>query len=110
MFVYLTLLTAILAEVVATSALKASYGFTKIVPGGIAVVGYCIAFYSLSLTLRGMSLGIVYAIWSGVGIVLLSAVDWIIYKQKLDAAAMVGMGLIIGGVAIINLLSRAAVR
>ena len=107
---YLTLAIAIIAEVIATSALKASDGFSKLGPSAVAVVGYCIAFYCLSLTTRTMPLGIAYAVWSGVGIVLISAAGWLLYGQTLDTPAVVGMGLIIAGVLTINLFSDAAPR
>lgn len=102
---YALLFVAICAEVIATSALKASEGFTKLWPTVIVGVGYLIAFYCLSLTLRTMSVGVAYAIWSGVGIVLVAGAGVILYGQKLDLAAMVGMGLIISGVLVVNLLS-----
>ncbi|WP_157217712.1 DMT family transporter [Flavisphingomonas formosensis] len=107
---YLTLSIAILAEVIATSALKASEGFSRPIPSAIVVVGYGIAFYCLSLTLRTMSVGVAYAIWSAAGIVLISAIGWIAFGQKLDAAAMIGMGLIIAGVLVVNLLSRSSLH
>ena len=107
---YLTLAIAIVAEVIATSALKAADGFSKPGPSAVAVVGYCIAFYCLSLTTRTMPLGIAYAVWSGVGIVLISAAGWLLYGQTLDTPAVVGMGLIIAGVLTINLFSDAAPR
>jgi small multidrug resistance pump len=96
---------SIVAEVIATSALKASEGFTRLLPSAVVGIGYAISFYFLSLTLRVLSVGIVYAIWSGVGIVLISAIGWVLYGQKLDAAALVGMSLIIAGVVVVNLLS-----
>jgi small multidrug resistance pump len=97
---------AIVAEVIATSALKASDSFTKLGPSLIVVVGYAAAFYLLSLTFRTMPVGVVYAIWSGVGIVLISLVGWIGFRQHLDAAALIGIALIVAGVAVINLLSK----
>jgi len=102
---YAYLAISIVAEVIATSALKASEGFTRLVPSAVVAIGYAISFYFLSLTLRVLSVGIVYAIWSGVGIVLVSAIGWVLYGQKLDAAALVGMSLIIAGVVVVNLLS-----
>ena len=102
-FVHLAI--AILAEVVATSALKASGGFTAWQPSVVAVIGYVVSFYFLSLALRTIPVGIAYAIWSGVGIVLISVIAWVIYRQALDAAAIAGMALIIAGVAVINLFS-----
>ena len=105
---YLTLAIAILAEVIATSALKVSEGFTRPLPTTIVAIGYGIAFYCLSLTLRSMTLGVAYALWSGVGIVLIAAIGWILYGQKLDTAAIVGLSLIIAGVLVVNLLSKSA--
>ena len=99
------LLVAIVAEVIATSALKASDGFSRLWPSAITVVGYCIAFYCLSLTLRHMPVGVAYAVWSGLGVVLITAVSWIMFGQKLDAAALLGMGLIVAGVLVMNLFS-----
>lgn len=101
------LLIAIVAEVIATSALKASNGFTNALPTAIVVLGYGAAFYFLSLTLRTMPVGIAYAIWSGLGIVLISIVGWVLYKQALDMPALIGMGLIIAGVIVINAFSQA---
>jgi len=103
---YIYLLCAIVAEVIATSALKAADGFTNALPSMIVAIGYGAAFYFLSLTLRTMPVGIAYAIWSGLGIVLISIVGWVIYKQALDVPALVGMGLIIAGVIVINAFSR----
>jgi len=102
-FVYLAI--AIVAEVVATSALKASDGFTAWRPSLLVVAGYVVSFYFLSLALRTIPVGVAYAIWSGVGIVLISVVAWMMYRQALDAAAIFGMALIIAGVAVINLFS-----
>jgi small multidrug resistance pump len=96
---------AILAEVIATSSLKAAEGFTRLVPSLIVVFGYGTAFYFLSLTLRTMQVGTAYAIWSGVGTVLISLVAWLLYSQKLDAPSILGMALIISGVIIIKFLS-----
>lgn len=97
---------AIVAEVIATSSLKASAEFTKFWPSVIVVVGYAIAFYFLSLTLRSIPVGIAYAVWSGLGIVLVSLVGWWLYNQTLDLASIIGMGLIIAGVLVINLFSN----
>lgn len=99
---------AIVAEVVATSALKASEGFSRWLPSLVVVVGYAIAFYFLSLTLRTIPVGVAYAIWSGLGIVLITAVGWIVFGQRLDLPALAGMGLIIAGVLVMNLFSRSA--
>ncbi|MBV9930805.1 MAG: QacE family quaternary ammonium compound efflux SMR transporter [Alphaproteobacteria bacterium] len=106
MSAYLTLAVAIVAEVIATSALKASEGFTRPWPAAIVVLGYVSAFYALSLTLKSMPIGIAYGLWSAVGIVLISAVGWIAFRQKLDLAAMTGLLLIIAGVLVVNLLSK----
>ncbi|MGI4745858.1 MAG: DMT family transporter [Janthinobacterium lividum] len=103
---YLTLLIAILAETAATSALKASAGFTRLWPSVIVVIGYGISFYCLSLTLRTMPVGIAYAIWSGIGIVLISLLAWILFDQAPDLAAIIGMALILCGVLVVNLFSR----
>lgn len=103
---YFYLAIAIIAEVIATSALKASESFSRLWPSVITVIGYSIAFWCLSLTLKVIPTGIVYAIWSGVGIVLISAVGWFWFKQSLDTPALIGLGLIIAGVLVINLFSK----
>ncbi len=103
---YLSLLVAIASEVIATSALKASNGFTVLVPSLITLVGYGIAFYFLSLTLRTIPVGIVYAIWSGLGIVLIAIVGAVWFRQTLDWPALAGLGLILAGVVVINVFSR----
>lgn len=108
MKVWLFLMGAILSEVVATSALKASDGFSRLWPSLLTAGGYMVAFYLLSQTLRYIPVGIAYALWSGIGIVLISLIAWLLYGQKLDLAAIVGMGLIIAGVAVINLFSNSA--
>lgn len=100
------LFAAILTEVIATTALKASDGFTRLGPSALVIAGYGVAFYFLSLTLRTIPMGIAYAIWSGVGIVLISAIAWLWYDQKLDLPAMIGIALIVAGVAVINLFSK----
>lgn len=105
---HLYLIVAIAFEVVATSALKESAGFTRWAPSAIAVVGYAFAFYFLSLTLRHMPVGIMYAVWSGTGIVLITAIGWIVFKQALDLPALVGIALILAGVLVINLFSKTA--
>lgn len=100
------LLAAIVAEVIATSALKASDGFTRPGPVLLMAAGYGIAFYLLSLTLRTLPVGVAYAIWSGVGVVLITLVGWLLFGQKLDAPALIGMALIVVGVVIMNLFSH----
>jgi small multidrug resistance pump len=103
---YLTLLAAIVAEVIATSFLKQSHGFTRAGPATVTVIGYAAAFYFLSLTLRTMPTGIAYAIWSALGIVLITAIAWIWQGQRLDAGALAGICLIMAGVIVMNLFSK----
>lgn len=103
---YLFLSLAIVAEVIATTALKLSDGFSRLMPSIITVIFYGVSFYCLSLTMRTLPTGIIYAIWSGVGIVLIATVSWLFYGQKLDLPAMLGMLLIILGVIVINLFSK----
>src|SRR5690606_18062573 len=102
---YVYLAVAIVAEVIATTALKASDGFSRLGPSIFTILGYAVAFYCLALTLRVIPTGVAYAIWSGVGIVLISLAGWVIYKQSLDFAALLGMGLIVAGVVGINVFS-----
>lgn len=103
---YLHLGLAIIFEIIATSALKASQGFTQWLPSVIAVLGYIAAFYFLALALRGIALGVAYAIWSGVGIVLLAVIGLLLYDQKLDVPAVLGISLIMSGVIVLQLFSR----
>ena len=103
---WIILAIAIVAEVIATTALKASDGFTKLLPSVLVVGGYGIAFYCLALTLKDIPVGIVYAVWSGCGIVLISLMAWAVFGQKLDLAAIAGISLIIAGVAVLNLFSK----
>ncbi len=103
---WLFLAIAIIGEVVATSALKSSEGFTKLLPSALVLVGYGVAFYFLSLALKSIPVGIAYAVWAGLGIVLVAAIAWFVHGQKLDSWALLGMGLIISGVAVLNLLSK----
>ncbi len=103
---WLFLAIAIVSEVIATSALKSSEGFTKLAPSVIVVAGYGAAFYFLSLTLKSIPVGIAYAVWSGIGIVLVAVIAWLLHGQKLDFWGFVGIGLIVSGVAVLNLLSR----
>jgi small multidrug resistance pump len=105
---YLYLAVAIVAEVIATSYLSASNGFTRLMPSVAAALGDAVAFYFLSLTLKTIPTGVAYAIWSGVGIVLISVVAWIFFGQKLDAPAVIGMALIAVGVVVINVFSKTA--
>ncbi|WP_420873860.1 DMT family transporter [Paraburkholderia azotifigens] len=103
---YVLLAIAIVAEVIATSALRASEGFTRLVPAAVVLLGYGISFYCLSLTLKSLPVGIVYAIWSGVGIVLITLVAIVMYRQVPDLAAVAGLGLIVAGVVVLNLFSK----
>jgi small multidrug resistance pump len=104
-WVYLTI--AIVSEVIATSALKAAEGFTRLWPSLIVIVGYASAFYFLSLTLRTIPIGVAYAIWSGIGVALVTLIGWIVFHQSLDLAAIIGISLIIAGVVVLNLFSKA---
>jgi len=103
---WIFLTVAILTEVIATSALKASVGFTRPGPAAVVIAGYGISFYFLSLALQAIPVGIAYAIWAGVGIVLITAIAWLVYGQALDTAACVGLGLILAGVVVLNVFSR----
>ncbi|OAN46544.1 ethidium bromide resistance protein [Chloroflexus islandicus] len=106
---WLFLMIAIVSEVIATSALKASAGFTRLLPSVIVVVGYAISFYAMSLALEAIPVGIAYAIWSGIGIILITAIAWMLYGQELDLWAIIGIGFIIIGVVILNALSKVEV-
>jgi small multidrug resistance pump len=103
---YALLAIAIVAEVIATSALRAAEGFSRLLPSVIVVLGYGVAFYCLSLTLKSIPVGIVYAVWSGAGIVLITLVALVLYRQVPDWPAIVGLGLIISGVVVLNLFSK----
>ncbi|WP_421994739.1 SMR family transporter [Roseococcus sp.] len=105
---YLYLAVAIVAEVIGTTFLKTSDGFTKLGPSLVCAAAYLLAFFCLSLTLRTIPTGIAYAIWSGAGIVLIATVAWLWQGQKLDVPAIVGMALIIAGVLVMNLFSKSA--
>lgn len=103
---YVYLIVAVAFEVVATSALKETQGFTRLVPSAVTVAGYAAAFYFLSLVLKAMPVGVVYAIWSGAGIVFITAIAWVWFRQALDLPALLGIGLIMAGVMVINLFSK----
>lgn len=103
---YLYLAIAIIAEVIATNALKASAGFTQLIPSAIVVIGYGIAFYFLSLVLKTIPVGVAYAIWAGLGIVLVTVVAAIVFKQMPDLPAIIGIVLITSGVMVINVFSK----
>ncbi|MBD1400386.1 SMR family transporter [Pelovirga terrestris] len=99
---------AIVSEVIGTSALKSAEGFTRLWPSLIVVISYSTAFFFLSLTLKTIPVGIAYAIWSGAGIALISLIAWLVFGQKLDAAAIIGIVLIVAGVMVLNVFSNAA--
>ncbi|NBV50431.1 QacE family quaternary ammonium compound efflux SMR transporter [bacterium] len=107
---WLYLMIAIISEVIATSALKASEGFTKLYPSLLVVIGYASAFYFLSQTLRTIPVGIAYAVWSGAGVLLVSLLGIILFGQRLDWAGWLGIALICSGVAVLNLLSKTSVH
>ncbi|WP_413283730.1 DMT family transporter [Vibrio sp. MA40-2] len=102
---YFYLAIAIIAEVIGTSALKASEGFTQTLPSFVAIIGYGVAFYFLSLVLKVIPVGVAYAIWAGLGVVLVAIVGTVTFNQKLDLAAIIGMILIIAGVLVMNIFS-----
>lgn len=103
---WLFLVIAILSEVMATSSLKASDGFSRLWPSLAVIIGYGISFYFLALTLRVIPMGVVYAIWSGIGIVLITLMGWLLFSQKLDLPALLGVGLIAAGVVVMNFFSK----
>ncbi|AIR66455.1 QacE family quaternary ammonium compound efflux SMR transporter [Enterobacter sp. Ap-916] len=103
---YSWLILAIVAEVIATTALKLSDGFSRLWPSVVTILFYAVAFYALSITMRTIPTGIIYAIWSGAGIVLIGMIGWLFLGQKLDWPALAGMALIILGVLVINLFSK----
>ena len=103
---YLYLILAVLAETIGTTALQASQQFTRLAPTLVVVVGYAISFWLLGLTLKYMPVGIVYAIWSGLGIVFIAAIGFLAFGQRLDLPALIGLALILGGITVIHLFSR----
>ena len=107
---YLYLSISIIAEIIGTTALKASEEFTNPMPSIVVIVSYAVAFYSLTFVLRTIPVGVAYAIWSGVGIALISVAAFFIYKQSLDLPAIIGIGLIMAGVAVINLYSKSVLH
>jgi multidrug transporter EmrE-like cation transporter len=108
MSAWLLLGLAIVAEVIGTRALKASEGFTRLGPSVVVVAGYAIAFYCLSLVLKTLPVGITYAVWSGLGIVLITLGAFGVYGQKIDLPGLIGMGLIMAGVVVLNVFSKTA--
>lgn len=107
---WITLTLAIAAEVVATSALKASESFTRPIPSVVVVVGYAVAIYLLSSVLKAIPVGVAYAIWSGLGVVLITLVAWVVHGQHIDLPGLLGMGLIVAGVVVLNLFSKSSVH
>ncbi len=104
---YLYLIIAVAAETIGTSALQASQQFTRLVPSLLVVAGYATAFWFLSLVLRSLPVGVAYAIWSGLGILFIALIGWIVFGQRLDAWAILGMALILSGILVIQLFSAA---
>jgi small multidrug resistance pump len=107
-FLYLAL--AIIMEICATMALKASEGFTRLWPSLTAIGGYSVAFYALAICLRTIPVGVAYAIWSGLGIVLITLAAWLLYEQRLDGPALLGLAMIVAGVLVIQLFSDSRVQ
>ncbi|MBM2576635.1 QacE family quaternary ammonium compound efflux SMR transporter [Jannaschia sp. Os4] len=103
---WLLLVLAIAAETVGTTALKASEGFTRAAPSVVTVIAYAVSFYLLAQVLRTIPVGIAYAIWSGLGIVLITAIGWLVFRQSLDAPALIGMALIVAGILVMQLFSN----
>jgi len=103
--VYILLILAIAAETIGTTALQASQQFTRLVPTLVAIVGYVIALYLLALTLKYIPVGVAYAVWSGLGIVFIAIIGFVIFGQRLDAPAIIGTGMILGGILVIQLFS-----
>ena len=105
---YMYLAIAILSEVIATSALKSSDSFTKFGPSLVVILGYGISFYCLSVVLKTIPVGVAYAIWSGMGIVLITLLGWLVFSQRLDLPAFLGMALIVAGVIVIYAFSKSS--
>ncbi|WP_010138627.1 SMR family transporter [Oceanicola sp. S124] len=103
---YLTLIIAVVLETIGTSALTASQQFSRLLPSVLTLVAYAASFYFLSLTLRHMPVGVVYALWSGLGIVLIAVIGYLVFGQKLDLPAVIGMLMIGGGIAVIQIFSN----
>ncbi len=105
---YLYLMAAVLAETIGTTALQASQQFSRLIPSLIVIVAYATSFFLMSLTLKVMPVGIVYAIWSGLGIVLIALIGFLVFGQRIDLPAIFGMGLIIAGILVIHLFSASS--
>ncbi|MCL6706855.1 SMR family transporter [Pseudomonas sp. R2.Fl] len=106
-FTYAALAVAVVFEVAGTTLLQQAQQFTRLLPSIGSLLCYAVAFYVLSFALKTIPVGIAYALWSGLGIVLVSAIGWFVFRQSLDLPAMIGLGLIILGIAIVNLFSKA---
>jgi len=107
---WILLSLAILSEVVATSSLKSTEGFTRLWPSMIVLIGYCAAFYFLSLTLDTIPIGVAYAVWSGIGVAAIALISVMFFDQRLDTPALIGMGLIIAGVVVLRVFSNATIE
>ena len=107
---YFILILAVMAETVGTSALQASHQFTKLWPSVIVVIAYAISFYLLALTLKYMPVGVMYALWSGLGIIFIAMIGWLYFGQKLDGAAILGIALITAGIVVLNVFSKTSVH
>lgn len=105
---YIYLIIAVITETIGTASVQASQQFTKLGPSLLVIIAYGVSFYFMALTLKYMPVSVVYAIWSGLGIVLIGIIGWLVFKQSLDFAAIAGIGLIIAGVIVINLFSSSA--
>lgn len=105
---YVYLLLAVVAETIGTAALQATHQFTRPLPSVVVVISYAIAFYLLSLALRAIPVGVLYAVWSGLGIVFIALIGWVVFRQSLDLPAVLGMVLIIAGIGVIQLFSGTA--
>jgi small multidrug resistance pump len=106
MYQWIFLTIAIVSEVIATSALKSSEGFSRLWPSVIVIIGYTSAFYFLSLTLKTIPIGVAYAVWAGSGVALIALIAWIFFGQALDLPAIIGLSLIVAGVVVLNLFSK----
>ncbi len=105
---YIILIFAIIAETIGTTALQASQQFTRLWPSVIVVIAYGVSFYLLAQTLRVMPVGVVYAMWSGLGIVMIAAIGYLVFGQRLDLPALIGIGMILCGILVIHLFSKTA--
>ena len=104
---YIALAIAVLAETIGTTALQASQQFSRLIPSTVVVVAYALSFYFMAIALKTLPVGIVYALWSGLGIILIAGIGFVVFGQKLDTGAVLGLGLIIAGIGVIHLFSDA---